>query len=376
LRNTTVKPWRVGRLRELVRVRIGSSMVVAILALLLCASGAFASVMGGSDWLFNWDGTIDYASDWDTSAAGDDGGRHLDVTWNDTTHVKTSAADWKKDGRPIPSPGGYSTSYEDDGEYWDVEYLAMAQTSSTYYFMAILSASPNLVSWGTTYAIGVGDLAINLVNNGTSVSNQTFTAAYGVKLAGTNTGKAKSNVAFGWGITGNYGTSTAELRNPASFSGTSKQASGFYPGQDGPTGDGITYADPYDMASNFTYNDGDAADTVSVVWHGIFGATVSKTGNVWTAMNAGGVNTDGPAGTSVGSGYDGLDTFAVEVAIPKANLGSVAVDNFSLASTCLNDGWRIEGLGGGPPEVPELPPTLLAVMIPAIGLLFRRARSR
>jgi len=365
-------------------MRVGSSMVVAILALLLCASGAFATVnLGGSGWLLNWDGTIDYASDWDTTADGDDGGRHLDVTWNDTTHVKASAADWKKDGRPIPSPGGYSTSYEDDGEYWDVEYLAMAQTSSTYYFMAILSASPNLVSWGTTYAIGVGDLAINLVKNGTSVSDQTFTAAYGVKLAGTNTGKALSNVAFGWGITGDYGTSTAELRNPANFSGTSKQASGFYPGQDGPTGEGVTYADPYDMASNFRYDPTatvdptPVGDTVSVVWHGIYGATVSKNGNVWTATNIAGVaNTDGPAGTSVGSGYNGLDTFAVEVAIPKANLGSVAVDNFSLASTCLNDGWRVEGLGGGPPPVPELPPTLLAVMIPAIGLLFRRAKSR
>jgi len=315
--------------------RRAAAMVV--LGLLACSGGAWATVsMGDGDptggaWLHDW-GTIGTLPGWDPPSTS---GTRLDVLFDDGTH--NWAEDWKQTEYPIPSPGGLH------GEEFDVEYLALTQDSTNYYFLAILSTGPDLVKASDTIAVSVGDLAINPTTTYNAQGKATsYTAGYGVKLAGANQGHALEDVEFGWGVqtSGAWNDSTAELRNPA-YQGTStRNPGGYYPGQTDPS-----YVNPYDWASNFAYLDGMGGYTEAVEWHQLL------------------TGSDGPAGYS-------FDTWAVEVAISKSHLGSVGpIHNFSVAVTCLND-----GMTSG--HAPELPPTLLALALPAIGLLVRRAKSR
>jgi len=178
-----------------------------------------------------------------------------------------------------------------------------------------------------------------------------------VKLTGNNQGQALANVEFGWGID----RSNPEDRNPSKKGNDGAAPSGYKP-----TDSRVPH---YGWASNFTYTAASPADPTeaTVIYQRLLGD------GAWGYSGYGtGHDTDGP--DQGGVGY-GLDTYAIEVTIPKWRLASVGtIHDFSIASTCLNDGMKSSVPGGS--DVPELPPTLLALALPAIGLLVRRAKTR
>jgi len=332
-------------------------ITLALLSLLLlCGGNAFATItivetttMGdgnptGGAWLYDW-GTIKAYDGYTADGTGDEStGSRLSIAWTtDPTYgnVKKWSQDYKQETYPIPSPDGSL------GEYWDVEFLAFQQDATNYYFLGIMSTNQTLYDYSSTIKIAVGDLAINPTGS-PSDTTPVYKAGYGVKLAGSQQGKALQNATFGWGIVGND-TLSWEKRNPLYTSGTYNPG-GFYPGQTDPG-----YANPYDWASNFDPLSSTTTEAVKV--HQVLGIGTSN-------------NRDGPAGTN------DLNTYAYEVQIPKTHLAFLGtIHDFSIASTCLNDGMKSGPIGASPP-VPELPPTLLAVMLPAIGLLVRRMKSR
>jgi len=328
-----------------------------LMGLLLCSGTAFATVLNSSIG-FNHDwGTINTAADYVPAANGSfnssDPGTHLE--WHLPGAMHENSEDFKHQPAPIPSPNGAL------GEYWDTEVLAFAADhgdSGSYYFLAILSTADTLYNYGSSSKIAIGDLAINP----RVPSSGAYVADYGIKLAGTNKGQGLADAPFGWGIDEGKNGILAELRNPSKFavisgSDSDRDAGGYSP-DDG----------HYAWASNFTYTAAAIDPTEATVkWAQVLGS------GDWQYTGAGtGADDDGP-------GDYGLDTYAIEITIPKWRLyGLDRIESVSLASTCLNDGLLLSGLGGGPPPppVPELPPTLLAVMLPAVGLLVRRLKSR
>lgn len=351
----------------------------AIIALAAITGPAAASAVLdiANGWGYNW-GTLNLASDWDGAGSGTGGQR---LTWGGMftdpgLANRFAIADYTTEGQPggldpsVPSPGGAS------GEMWDVEALAYANRTGVgeegkYYFLAILSTPTSLYNHGGN-AISVGDLAIGTTSGLTTYTgSQTYSAALGVKLAGTKAQAYEKNAQFGWGL-GAY-SANPNNRDPVSVGGAvGVQSGGYTPGyvwDPNASGGGPSHA--YQWASNFdgTASGGVTSDKTT-------GATLDTTKVTVNYARIFGDNTatldaDGP-------GNNGLDTYAVLVTVDQsvwtAPTGTTTF-GISLATSCLNDGLMLQAEGGGSPPVPQLPPSLLLGALPAIGLVIRRFKG-
>jgi hypothetical protein len=310
-------------------------LVSSFLWLAVAATSVQAySFNNANGWFIDWGFDVTLHDDWDTTDANpNDGGKHLEFQYEDTSAVLQDLPAGKSLGYATT---GFNVLYtlEDwlvsdvppsGRELFDTETLLMTQDADWHYFLVVSSFPDHLGHFSA------GDLAINTIGDWeyTAGANK---AGLGIKVAGANAGHAETNATWGYGWD-RSDLGTTDYRNPLTDTGVN----------------------PEGLLPTNSLNDGWG----SGFWFGT-GADVSGSVAINARLN--------PANPIFALGdtepNKSNQTYAFAAKVSKQVLPTVG--NMQYSVTCLNDTGKV--------ETPE--PATIAMLTLGFGGMLIRRRNR